>query len=54
MPEVVALRVAGHKTASRRYRIIDEKEIREALQKTQDCLSATQRSKIAKAGSAKA
>lgn len=54
--EVVAMKITGHMTASmyRRYRIIDENEIREALEKTQDHLSASQESKIAKAGGAKA
>ena len=52
--EVVAMKITGHKTASmyRRYRIIDEREIREALEKTQDYLSASQESKVAKAGGA--
>jgi hypothetical protein len=50
------MKITGHMTASmyRRYRIIDENEIREALEKTQDHLSASQESKIAKAGGAKA
>jgi integrase len=39
--EQIAMRVTGHKTPSmfRRYRIIDENEIREALEKTQQHLS---------------
>jgi integrase len=39
--EQIAMRVTGHKTSSmfRRYRIIDESEIREALEKTQQHLS---------------
>jgi hypothetical protein len=45
------MKVTGHKTASmyRRYRIIDENEIREALNKTQEHLVATQQSKVARA-----
>ena len=43
--EQIAMKVTGHKTASmyRRYRIVDEDEIREALNKTQE------QSKVAKA-----
>ena len=50
--EVVAMKITGHKTSSmyRRYRIIDEKEIREAQEKMQEHLSATQDRKIAKVG----
>jgi integrase len=50
--EIVAMKITGHKTASmyRRYRIIDEREIREALEKTQDHLSATEERKLAVMG----
>ena len=50
--EVVAMKITGHKTASmyRRYRIIDEREIREALEKTQDHLNAGQERKVAMIG----
>jgi integrase-like protein len=43
VPEQVAMRIRGHKTPSmyRRYRIVDETEIREALDKTQAHLLAT-------------
>jgi hypothetical protein len=45
------MKITGHKTASvyRRYQIIDKREIREALEKTQDHLTAGQESKVAKA-----
>jgi len=54
--EVVAMKITGHKTSSmyRRYRIIDEKEIREAQEKMQEHLSATRESKVAATGGAKA
>jgi hypothetical protein len=47
----VAMKVTGHKTTSmyRRYRIIDENEIREALERTQAHVRASQESKISKA-----
>jgi hypothetical protein len=50
--EQVAMKVTGHKTPSmyRRYRIIDEKEIREALEKTQEHLSTTEQNKVAVIG----
>jgi hypothetical protein len=43
------MKVTGHKTTSmyRRYRIIDENEIREALERTQAHLNASQESKVA-------
>jgi hypothetical protein len=49
---VVAMKITGHNTASmyRRYRIIDEREIREALEKTQAHLSATEERKLAVLG----
>jgi len=37
----------------RRYRIIDEKELREAQEKMQEHLSATQEGKVAVVGSAR-
>jgi len=54
--EVVAMKITGHKTSSmyRRYRIIDEKEIREAQEKMQEHLSATRESKVAATGGAQA
>ena len=54
--EQVAMKVTGHKTPSmyRRYRIIDEREIREALEKTQDHLAATEESKVTPIGQARA
>jgi integrase len=47
--EQVAMRITGHKTPSmyRRYRILDENEIRQALEQTQAHLDATRQEKIA-------
>ena len=49
VPEVVAMKITGHKTPSmyRRYRIIDEKEIREAQEKMQLHLTTTEETKVA-------
>jgi integrase len=50
--EQTAMKITGHKTPSmyRRYRIVDEKELREAQEKLQAHLSATQSEKIAVIG----
>ena len=50
--EQTAMKITGHKTASmyRRYRIIDENELREAQEKMQQYLSATQETKVAMIG----
>jgi integrase len=50
--EQVAMKITGHKTASmyRRYRIVDEDELREAQEKMQQHLSATEQAKIATMG----
>ena len=50
--EVVAMRITGHKTPSmyRRYRIIDENELREAQEKMQRHLNATQETRVAVIG----
>ena len=52
--EQVAMKITGHKTPSmyRRYRILDEAEIRQALEKTQAHLDATADEKIGMIGSA--
>lgn len=54
--EVVAMKITGHKTPSmyRRYRIIDENELRDAQEKMQDHLKAARESKVAVIGGAKA
>jgi integrase len=55
--EVVAMKITGHKTASmyRRYRIIDENELRDAQQKMQQHLQAQPpMSKVATTGGAEA
>ena len=45
------MKVTGHKTQSmyRRSRIVDENEIREALERTQAHVSVSQESKMSKA-----
>ena len=53
VPEVVAMKITGHKTNSmyRRYRIVDENELREAQEKMQSHLkSQEKRSKVAALG----
>ncbi len=53
IPEVVAMKITGHKTNSmyRRYRIVDESELREAQQRMQRHLkSQEKRSKVAAMG----
>ena len=54
--EQVGMKITGHKTPSmyRRYRIVDEQEIRDAQEKMQLYLSATQQQKVAVIGNAKA
>ena len=56
VPEVVAMKITQHKTASmyRRYRIVDENELRDAQQKMQQHLKAQPESKIAVIGGAEA
>ncbi len=56
VPEVVAMKITGHKTNSmyRRYRIVDESELREAQEKMQSHLkSQANRSKVAAIGGKK-
>lgn len=52
--EQVAMKITGHKTPSmyRRYRIVDEDELREAQEKMQQHLSATEQTKVAIMGRA--
>ena len=40
MSQAVAMKISGHRTASvyRRYRIVDENDIQEALAKAQDAI----------------
>ena len=54
--EVVAMKITGHKTPSmyRRYRIIDENELRDAQEKMQVPLKAARESKVAAIGGTKA
>ena len=51
--EQIAMKITGHKTNSmyRRYRIVDEDEIRQALDQTQAHLDATADEKVAVIGS---
>ena len=46
------MKITGHKTPSmyRRYRIVDESELREAQEKMQQYLSALKQAKIATIG----
>ena len=56
VPEVVAMKITGHKTNSmyRRYRIVDESELREAQERMQSHLkSQANRSKVAAIGGKK-
>ncbi len=50
--EQVGMKITGHKTSSmyRRYRIVDEQEIRDAQEKMQLYLSVTEQSKVAVMG----
>ena len=50
--EVVAMKITGHKTASmyRRYRIVDENELRDAQQKMQRLTKTQTESKIVATG----
>ncbi len=53
VPEVVAMKITGHKTNSmyRRYRIVDESELRDAQEKMQNHLqSQAKKSKVAAIG----